>query len=134
MLWRAAASAHAYFIDTTLGPFEQLAKQAVLDEDPGDSDFFATVLVRWRSSSLPTSLRQLHLSPYRYRQNGVNTVRIYMGEFIAYVRIDKRKFVGSFSLFQLREQIPLVVGARNLDVSDEFNKTNEMFLQWKGLI
>lgn len=64
----------------------------------------------------------------------MNTVRIYMGEFIAYVRIDKRKFVGSFSLCQLREQIPLVVGARNLDVSDEFNKTNEMFLQWKGLI
>jgi hypothetical protein len=134
VLWRAAASTHAYFIDTTLGPFEQLAKQAVLDEDPGDSDFFATVLVRWRSSTLPAYLMHLHLSPYRDRQNGVNTLRIYMGEFIAYVKLDKRKFLGSFSFFQLRDQIPLVVGARNLDVSDEFNKTNEIFLQRKGLI
>jgi hypothetical protein len=27
VLWRAAASDHAYFIDTTIGPFEQLAKR-----------------------------------------------------------------------------------------------------------
>ena len=134
VLWRAAASTHAYYVDTTLGPFEQLAKQSVLDEDPRDSDFFATVLVRWHSNSLPAYLRHLHLSPYKDRQDGVNTVRIYMGEFIAYVKLDKRKFLGPFSFFQLRDRIPLVVAVRNVDVSDEFNKTNEMFLQRQGLI
>jgi hypothetical protein len=134
VLWRAAASDHAYFIDTTIGPFEQLAKQAVLDENPGDSDFFATVLARWQSISLPEYLRHLHTSPYKDRQDGINTLRIYMGKFILYVKVDNRQFTGSFSLFQLRNQNPLVVCARNLDVSAEFNKTNEMLLRRKGLI
>src|SRR5262249_55778235 len=134
VLWRAAASTHAYFAGTTLGPFEQLAKQALLDEDPGDSDFFATIFARWQANTLPTSLERLNLSPYRDRLNGINTLRLYIGEFVAYVKVDKRRFDEAFSFFQLREQIPLVVVARPLESSGEFNTTNELLLRQMGLI
>jgi len=131
VLWRAAASTHAYFRDTMLGPFEHLAKQAVLAADPGNCDFFATVLARWHSRSLPEHLRRIHTSPYKDRLDGVNILRIYLGEFVAYVKLDSRVFPEPYSFFQMREQTTLVVCARNIDVSDEFNKTNEV-LQRKG--
>ncbi len=129
VLWRASASTHIYFRDTRLGPFEVVAKQAVLNADPGDPNLFATVMVRWHSDSVPEYQSQMHLSPYKDRIDGVNVLRIYMGEYIAYVKVDKRPYSDAFSFFQLSDQIPLVITARDLDVSDEFNETNVLLIE-----
>lgn len=134
LVWRAGASSHAYFVETTLGPFEQLVRQAILEDDPGDSHFFGTFFARWHSETLGEHLQRIHVSPYPDRIDGINVLRIYLGAFVIYVKIDKRRFSGSYEFFQLREQIPLVIVARDLGVSDEFNKTNEAFLRRLNLI
>lgn len=125
VLWRAAASAHPYYRETRLGPFEDLAKEAVLHENPGDADSFSTVLARWHSDQVPDETFRFHSSPYQSRIDGVNVVRLYMGEFVAYVKVDRRPFPIPFSEHVLGATTPLTVVARDPLISDEFTKSQD---------
>jgi hypothetical protein len=89
LLWRTSQSSHKFFRRIDLGPHEPLLRKALIDADPGDADFFAVILARF-----PKPLAVL--DPDNERLDDVNFCRIYLAEYVAYIKVDNRPTPESF--------------------------------------
>ena len=111
VLWRASVSTHAFYSKVDLGPHEPLARLAVNTPGAELSEVFDAVLSRWKDDdeNVPTTAI---LDPRREKWFGVNSYRIYLGETIAYVKVDAQPFPARMKAVSLRSAHPVLVVAR----------------------
>ena len=117
-LWRASVSTQVFYNRVRLGPrYEEAAKQAVLDGPL--SDDFGVILSRWEFSERNKSLVTGLMDPFRERWSGVNAYRFYFGEFVAYVKVDRRPFPPDLAPFALTASPDVMVASRNFEKSKD---------------
>lgn len=119
VLWRASISTHAFYSKVDLGPHEPLARLAVNTPGLELSKVFDAVLSRWKDKgeTVPTTAI---LDPSREKWFGVNGYRLYLGETVAYVKVDAQPFPEGMKAISLRSALPVLVVARKMADSKDF--------------
>jgi hypothetical protein len=115
LLWRASVSTQRFFRRVNVGPFEPTLREAILRGDPGDIDFFSTTLACF--VDMPT--RAAILDPFRERYERVSYYRFFLGNYIAYIKVDSQRTPAPFDTFALAPDRPLCILGRNFDTSKE---------------
>ena len=111
VLWRASVSMHAFYSKVDLGPHESLARLAVNTPGAGLSEVFDAVLSRWKDDDELVPTKAI-LDPRRENWLGVNGYRLYLGETVAFVKVDARPFPAPLKASSLRSAPPVFVVAR----------------------
>lgn len=117
ILWRGSVSTQPFYSTVSLGPLEQVAREAVFGAAVPHA--FNAVLSRWSDSdhdSLPTTGI---INPQRERWGDVNAYRLYLGKVVAYVKVDQRSFVEPFSSLSLHAGAPCRIISRQLSTSKD---------------
>ncbi|WP_133249005.1 hypothetical protein [Pseudomonas sp. B1(2018)] len=120
VLWRASVSSHPFYSKVNLGPHESLARAALNTNTTALSPVFDAVLSRWRDEGehIPTTAM---LDPRREKWFGVNAYRLYFGETVAYIKVDKQPFTPQLKAISLRTAPPIFVVNRVLSESKDFH-------------
>jgi hypothetical protein len=114
LLWQASTSAEGFYERIRLGPFEDLAKQMILENDPGETERFAVSLARFEDP-----LGRTMLSPDRTKFYDINYCRFFLAGYIAYIKVDRRKSPDFLQEFLLCEERPFAVILRDFRTSKE---------------
>lgn len=118
VLWRASASTQPFFRRVQLGPFEEKAIAAALDESAPIPVDFDAVLARWTDSA--TVVGPWIMDPFPERYDGIRVYRFYFGELIAYIKVDQHPFRGAFSRCSLRTSLPVIAIGRRMNRAKDF--------------
>jgi len=119
IIWRAAVSKQHYYDLVKLGPYEELARAAILDGNVGDSDYFGTFFSKWTAPPEMRDLTNVFMSPFREKMEGVNLIRFYLGPVVAYIKTDQRSFPDYFQIAQIRPDSQLVMINRQIEQSKD---------------
>lgn len=116
MVWRVSVSSQPFFSRVSLGQFEDIAKQHIINSDPGDSNDFSVVL-----SKFDHPLTKGILDPYMYCNSGVNYIRFYLASYMADIKVDHKLTPGSLSRIIMTPNMPLYILCRDFRKSKELN-------------
>jgi len=114
MAWRASVSSASFFSKVSLGPFEDIAKKHILDNDPGDCDTFSVTLAKF-DHPLAKSI----LDPHEDKHSGINYFRFYLAGYIAYIKVDNKPAPMPLSQFALDARKSLYIICRDFEISKE---------------
>ena len=119
VLWRASVSTQPFYERVLLGPYEDAVLRLLTEPGSSIPSAFDAVLSRWDEVETDHLPSRGILNPYRERWDGVNTYRLYFGEVVAYVKVDKRPFNRPFSMLSLQHGVPFHVISRSLATSND---------------
>ncbi|WP_375737729.1 hypothetical protein [Pseudomonas boanensis] len=119
ILWRASVSSRPFYSKVDLGPHEPFARAAVNTHATELSPVFDAVLSRWRDEGDHSPTTAI-LNPGREKWFGVNAYRLYLGETVAYVKVDAQPFPPELKAVSLRTAPPVYVVSRALSKSSDF--------------
>jgi len=121
VLWRASVSTQVFYEKVNLGPWEDAAKNHILNENPGSEHEFSTLLSLFISKAGRDKLARTMMDPYRERWEHVNAYRVYFAGIVAYIKVDKRQLPNSLSKLMLKDANPLHIVCRDLESSNDVN-------------
>jgi hypothetical protein len=110
VLWRAGASSHEFFRRVNLGPHREVLRKMLINADPGRPDEYAVVLAVFDDD--PEWAKIMDPFPGRYGRNGIRFYCLYVGNFIAYVKVDKRPADSPMRELQFAPNTPLRIPRR----------------------
>ncbi len=93
MIWRASCSDHEFFGEVRLGPYEEIFRQYINREREfifGPSEESCIVLMEYDEIDVPI------LSPRYCKFEGIKFLIFYFSNFMAIVKVDKRRAIGTF--------------------------------------
>ena len=114
MIWRASVSSHQFFSRISLTQFEDIAKQHIINDDPGDREVFSVVVTKFDHP-----LAKGIFDPYIYNNSGVNYARFYLASYIADIKIDHKPTPEKLSQLTMDENRPLYIICRDFEKSKE---------------
>jgi len=114
MAWRASVSTRKFFRNVSLGQFEDVAKQHIMNGNPGDSEDFSVVVSRFNHS-----LAKGTLDPHMYQNSGVNYIRFYLAGYMADMKVDRKPTPNPLSQITMAENRPLYIICRDFTKSKE---------------
>jgi len=120
VLWRASVSTHSFYRNVSLGPLLAAAARVVIDPHQPTVQTFGAVLSRW---SPPANVGfKVHglMDPFREKWRGVNAYRLYFGDMVAYIRVDRRPFPPALEALALTRQSVLRVVERAFENSKDY--------------
>lgn len=86
VLWRASVSKQPLFNLVQLGPYEEKLKHLILSKDPGSVEDFAVALSKFDAPPNETGI----LNPDRTEYDGVNHYRLYLGGYMAIIKVSNQ--------------------------------------------
>lgn len=86
VLWRASISKQQLFNSVQLGPYEEKLKHHILSKDPGSVEDFSVALSRFDAPPNETGI----LNPDRAKYDGVNHYRLYLGGYMAIIKVSNQ--------------------------------------------
>ena len=116
MVWRASVSSHKFFSRVSLGSFEGIAKQHIVNSDPGVSEDFSVVVSKFNHP-----LAKGTLDPYMYKNSGVNYIRFYLAGYMADMKVDHKPTPNQLSKITMAENRPLYIICRDFTKSKELD-------------
>lgn len=119
-LWRASVSTQPFYSRVALGPLEGVAKAAFLGSDSRDLMRFSTALSRWNASPERQGLTLALASPFREKWDGVSAYRFYLGQTVAYIKVDSRPFRMPLNKLVLGASDHVQVVCRDFDGSKDY--------------
>lgn len=124
VLWRASESGLPFCSAVDLGPHLAAGKLALSSQNI--PLVFDAVLTRFRDENGHVPPEAALLSPVRERFDGVNCYRIFLGETVAVVKVDRRPFSSPLAVFSLRTGSPCRIVRRNFDSSMELRAMRDV--------
>lgn len=119
VIWRASLSNKPFYQHVSLGAHEAVARDIALSVEPLEFGGFDVVMSKWRLDSSKTAFIPTLLDPRRERWSGVNAYRLYLGNLIAYVKVDSRPFSPAFRGLSLRSGSVVRVITRAFESSSD---------------
>lgn len=119
-MWRASVSTHSFYRRVNLGPFEVVARRAILDPEEPVPEIFNAVLSRWTIEEQHQQSVGGLMDPFRERWDGVNAYRFYFGHVVAYIKADRQNFVGPLHHLALQNGPNVTMVTRSFDKSSDF--------------
>lgn len=127
ILWRASISSRSFFREVRLGPYEKMLKDYLWSED-ADHISFGCVVAKFHSSRNESTLEKMMLSPGRFKNQGINYYRLYLGGYMIWIRVDKRKPTDTIGSCELSSNMQPVFFKKPFDNSNEFKIIHRMAL------
>ena len=120
-LWRASVSTHSFYRRVNLGPFEEVARRAILEPEEPVPEAFNAVLSRWiiEEQQHQQSVGGM-MDPFREHWDGVNAYRFYFGNVVAYIKADRQNFAGPLRYLSLQNGLNVTMVTRSFDMSSDF--------------
>jgi hypothetical protein len=84
LLWRGSVSKQPFYSDIQLGPFEEKAKELLINYEMGEKECFATSILEYTGRFIKI------FNPYRKKIEGVNIYRIFLGKYGLLIKVDKQ--------------------------------------------
>ncbi len=116
LLWRASASSKPFFSKIRSEGFEILLNKAIRENEPGVQDFFSVNLAKF-NPDIGTAI----LDPHRERFDGINYYRFYLADYVAYIKVDKRRTPINLRNLALSQDRHLIIISRDLQKSTELH-------------
>lgn len=116
ILWRASASSHKDFSNINVGPFEPKLKKMILNNDPGDINYFSVIITKFDDEKIATAI----ISPDKHKLDGINFISFYLGGFKVFIKVDSRESSELMKDFIMKPNSPLYVVIENFRGSGEF--------------
>ena len=69
------------------------------------------------------------MDPYMAKLDGLNTYRVYLGQVVAHIKVDKQSTTGSLKLASLLTQNSVFMMARNFEASKDFAAFQQTAIQ-----
>ncbi|MES0490552.1 MAG: hypothetical protein ABUK01_11195 [Leptospirales bacterium] len=123
LLWRASITNHDFFAKIDLGPFESIAKNHIERREPGSANDFSVILSKFE---LPKDTKAFILDPHLEKWDQINFYRIYLGIYVVYIKVDKRKTTGLFEKFMLKPNLPFCIIQRDILNSKELSLIHDI--------
>jgi hypothetical protein len=123
----ASATSIDFFSRVDIGPYEERARQMILDATPGTPTDFSTIIVRWVAQPHHEGVAQTQFSPYKARLEGVNEVKLFLGGVIIHVKVDQRPYPVPFPELLLRPGGSLFLIAREFAGSKDVTQSPRPF-------
>jgi len=120
VLWRASVSDRSFYSTARLGALEPAAAVFAL-EGRDDAGVFDAVLSRWRQPVREDLPSHFLMDPFRHKYEGVNAYRVYLGESVAEIKVDKRPFPLRMARVGLRSAPPVRLVLRDLARSSDLS-------------
>ena len=115
LLWRASVSTHPFYKKINLGPYEEIAKNKILNSDAGSNEEFSITISKFGEHPFHTTT----LDPHKEKWRGINYYRFYMASYIIYIKVDKRPAPPPFDEFMVSIGKPIYIICRDLSKSKE---------------
>ena len=119
-LWRASVSKSDFFKRIELGPYEEEARQVVLNQALNVPKIFAAALTKWSTTDENQYIARSILDPIRETNRNPNRYRFYFGKIVAYIKVDQREFEPQLKAIALCMQDQLTLANRDFGGSKEF--------------
>ncbi len=116
LAWRASVSTQPFFSKVSLGEFQDTAKQYIENCDPGGSEDFSITLAKFDHP-----LAKTILDPHSEKILGVNYLRFYLANYVAYIKVDRMSTPMPFAQFSMTKGRPLYIFCRDFMKSKELN-------------
>lgn len=104
VLWRASISLIEDFRTISLGPYENMAKQVIVDSNFASHKYFAVSLCLFSNYS-----GKISMVPTRIRIDGINFYSLILGYFKVFIKCDKRDIPDGFKKIILSPQNDLLM-------------------------
>lgn len=114
--WRASVSSRKFFRRVSLGQFEDIAKQHIMNGNPGDSEDFSVVVSKFNHP-----LAKGTLDPHMYQNSGMNYIRFYLAGYMADMKVDHKPTPNQLSQITMAENRPLYIICRDFTKSKELD-------------
>ena len=105
-----------FFSKVALGQFENIAKQHIVDNNPGGSEDFSVVV-----SKFDHPLAKQIMDPYMHEISGVSYIRFYLGSYMADIKVDHKPTPKQLSKGIMTQNRPLYIICRDYMKSKELN-------------
>lgn len=115
VLWRAGVSSHAVFKRVRLGPHTEILIKAICECRPGNSEFYSTVLAFFNDDQTWAKI----MDPFPERFDEIKFYRFYLGNIVAYIKVDKQLARSPLRQIQLTPNQPLILITREFWGSQE---------------
>jgi hypothetical protein len=133
ILWRAAATTHAYYAPVDIGPHEERLRRLILAGDPGSPDDFSVTLGHWYSNFSDNQWTRGVLSPLLGKLGGVNVVWLFFSGGWVCIKCDQRPMSREDAGAILYTGRPVRIVAHPLDDSPALFKLNDAYRKVKKL-
>lgn len=120
VIWRASVSNHQFFSRISLGEFEDIAKQHITNNNPGDSEDFSIVVSKFNHP-----LAKGIFDPYMYQNSDVQYIRFYLASYVADIKVDHKPTPNKLSKLTIADNRPLHIICR------DFKESKELILTMK---
>ena len=116
VLWRASVSKNKMFENVRLGPYEEKLRKMLAENDPGDNSEFAVALSKFDAPANETGI----LNPDKTRFDGVIHYRLYMGGYMAVIKVSSQRASETFERLYISEGSDVFCIIREFEESGEF--------------
>ncbi len=124
LIWRAHHSAHEMFTGVDLGPYADRIADLILKDGEGtlDDPHYAVALSRFNAPAELTGL----LNPQRAEYDGINHYKVYLGGYMAALKVSNQPGLYPYTEFYIRAGMPVVAVVRNFNNSKELKVIGKM--------
>lgn len=119
-LWRASVSTQPFYKRVRLGSYEEVARQVILNPDAPIPASFAAVLSCWNVDEEHQTMANGLMDPFHEKLMGVNSYRVYFGQVVAYIKVDRRPLPAPFDKLALLAQDQITLVARDFTKSKDY--------------
>jgi hypothetical protein len=116
VLWRAGASKQQLFNKVQLGPYEEKLRQVILSKEAGGVADFSIALSKFDAPANETGI----LNPDRTEYDGVNHYQLYLGGYMAIIKVSNQPPPKCFDGLYLAPNQDVYCIVRNFRESKEF--------------
>ncbi len=120
ILWRASISSRDFFRKVKLGPYEKTLKDYLWSKET-DNPSFGCVVAKFRASRRVPDVEKTIFDPHRFKYQNINYYQLYLGGYMIWIRVDKRKPADTIGRCELTNDVKPIVVSRSFDDSKELN-------------
>ena len=115
VLWRMSVSTRPEVKGVNLGPHENVIKDMILSSNPGNAEKYSITMLKY----IEKATRGTVLFPAKEKMGPVNFYRLYISDYIALIKIDRRPTPPPFHLTKISPHSPLLIINRKFANSPE---------------
>ena len=105
VLWRAGVSSHPILKRVKLGLHTEILRKAICEANPGNPDFYSTILAFFHDDQSWAKI----MDPFPERYDNIKFYRLYLGNIVAYIKVDKQLARTPLREMQLTPNQPLIL-------------------------
>lgn len=121
VLWRASVSTHIFYTRVSLGPFEEILRRYIDSSEKETPNFLDAFFYKWIPPKESPFVAKTILDPAPTKLHGINLYKLYLGDFIAIIKVDSRSLPIALNEALLSKTDDFVVSLQDMHEIGDFS-------------